>query len=53
MSFLISLLLFLGVIGSEKDFDESNADLYEQKYATEENIDIYHRQNGPGDDDLI
>ena len=53
MSFLISLLLFLGVINSEAEFDESNATQYEQQYATQENIDAYCRQNGTEDDILF
>ncbi|QNL22784.1 hypothetical protein HZR84_12815 [Hyphobacterium sp. CCMP332] len=51
MSFLVSLLLFLGVIGSEADYDATQESYYESTYATEENVDAYYRQNDPSDED--
>lgn len=45
--------MFLGVISTEADFDESNSAQYEAEYATDENIDAYCRQNGVDDGDRI
>ena len=51
MSFLISLLMFLGVITSPSQVNENNAAQYEADYATQENIDLYHRQHDGADDE--
>lgn len=51
MSFLVSLLLFLGVISSEAEYDASQESYYESTYATQENTEMFYRQSEPVDID--
>jgi hypothetical protein len=47
MTFLISLLMYLGVIGSADQVTSENVQQYEQQYLTESNTDAYFRQMDP------
>lgn len=50
MSFLVGLLLFLGVISSESEFDPDQEQYYTETYASDDNVESY-RQHGPYEED--
>ena len=47
MSFLISLLLYLGVITTADQVNQQNAATYQAQYETEANIDAFYRGGNP------